>query len=115
VGQLREARVDAEEVPERTLLRERLERRPHLRMGAGQRREDRAVEPERSDLSARANRGRAPRILEQRHLAEALAGVQDVQRHIVAALAALDDACSSTDEQVEGVRLLAFADDRRAE
>ena len=115
VGELREAGVDTEEVPQRAAVCERLEPFTDLRVRADQRREHGLAQPKRLHRAARAHGRESNRLCEQGHLAEAVAAAEDVEWHLLAVISLLDDARGARCEHVEGIGLVAFADDHGAE
>jgi hypothetical protein len=87
----------------------------NLGVRAQKRLEDRPVETQRLHLAAGPHRRGPLPTLEQRHLSEAIPGLEDVERHLLAALAALHRPRTSGDQHIERVRLLALPHDHRAE
>ena len=107
--------MDAEEVPQRPSVCERLERLADLRVRARQRCEDGLAQPKRLHGAARAHGCEPDRLRKQRHLAEAVSTVEHVERHLLAVVSLLDDARGPGCEHVEGIGLVALADDHGAE
>src|SRR5438093_5345458 len=87
----------------------------YLRVTFRQRLEDASVEPQPGHLAAGPDRRKPGRLLEQSHLAEAVARLEDVERDLVASRSRLEDAGGAREDDVERVCVLAFADDRSPE
>ena len=77
--------------------------------------EDGLVQLERLDGAARAHRGGPWPLVEQSHLAEHVACLEDVERDLLAVVTLLERASSSRDEDVERVAGLPFLDDHAPE
>ena len=74
-----------------------------------------AIEPQRQHVPARADGGRAWPAVEELGLAEGVARLQDVERHLVAVVGPLEDTGPAADEHVESVGALALGREHAAE
>ena len=110
-----EARMDLQEIPERTFARDCLQCVGDLRMRAGEPGEDRAAQAQHGHRAARTH-GCEPRgSFEQSALAEAVAAVEHVEGDLLTVLAALDHSGRAGDDDVKGICLVALAHDGGAE
>ena len=112
-GQPREGRKSAEEGLQLAVLGLQLEIGADVRVRIDQAVERRALEAQRNHVAARANGRRARPSVEQLDFAEAVAGLQDVERNLVAVVGALDDAGAARHEDVQRVGGVAFRRDAR--
>ncbi len=115
VRQRPEAGVDAEEVPESARPRQCLERRPDLRMPACEGGEDARVQAQDPHLAARPHRGVTGGVLEQAGLAERIAALENVQRHLLTVGGQLQHTGGAERQHEERVGRVALLDNRRAE
>ena len=115
LGERAEDRMQAQEVEGSTRLREPRERVPDIRIAAHKSAEDTALEPERLDRLPRANGGGTRGVVQQADLAEVVALAENMKRHLVAAVAVLDDTGRAGGDDVERVRHITLGEDDAAE
>ena len=82
-----------------------------LRMALDEGKEDISVEFEGFEIAERSHRRGPGASLEQRHLAEAVAGAHDIERYLVAVSPCLEYLRAAGRDHVIGVRLISFRDD----
>ena len=106
--QARKCRKVAEEVLQCVVLELQLEIRADVGVRLEQLRERHAIEPQREDIAARADGSQSRAPVEELGLAEAVAGMQDVERNLGVLVRPFDDARTTADEDVDGIGNLPF-------
>lgn len=110
--EIRESRVHAKQVAQDQMSREQLEMGSQIRMLVDQRAKDPPVEAKRDALAGRAHTRAATSSFEKAVLAEGVSRAQHSQQDGHARCARLQDTGAPLGDHIEGIRLVALADQR---